>query len=72
MDLKGAELRNFYAISQCINDRVGKNYGVKVPHYQRPYRWEKENVEKLISDWNDHEKKTDYFSGSIVTVASDN
>ena len=47
MDLKGAELRNFYAISQCINDRVGKNYGVKVPHYQRPYRWEKENVEKL-------------------------
>lgn len=72
MDLKGAELRNFYAISQCINDRVGKNYGVKIPHYQRPYRWDKENVEKLILDWSDHEKKTDYFSGSIVTVASDN
>lgn len=71
MDLKGAELRNFYAVSQSINDRSGKNHGVKIPHYQRPYRWDKENVEKLILDWKDHKKKTDYFSGSIVTVASD-
>lgn len=72
MDLKGAELRNFYAVSQSINDRSGVNHGMKIPHYQRPYRWDKDNVEKLILDWKDHKKKTDYFSGSIVTVASDN
>lgn len=72
MDLKGAELRNFYAVSQSINDRSEVNHGMKIPHYQRPYRWDKENVEKLILDWKDHKKKTDYFSGSIVTVASDN
>ncbi|MDV7447936.1 DUF262 domain-containing protein [Acinetobacter baumannii] len=70
MDLKGAELRNFYVISQSINDQSNKNHGVKIPHYQRPYKWDRDNVKKLIEDWRDHKKKTDYFSGSIVTVAS--
>ncbi|BAP35157.1 hypothetical protein AS4_02170 [Acinetobacter guillouiae] len=72
MDLKGAELRNFYAVSQFINGQTDKNYGVNIPHYQRPYRWDKENVQKLIEDWRDHKQNTDYFSGSIVTVAQNN
>lgn len=70
MDLKGAEIRNFYSIT---NDMPSHSEAppfpklVKIPHYQRPYKWESEQIEKLIEDWND-ETGDSYFSGSIVTV----
>lgn len=72
MDLKGAEIRSFKEIGQIINDNSKRQYPLKVPHYQRPYRWKRENVEKLIDDWFSHEEKSDYFCGSIVTVTHDN
>jgi len=72
MDLKGAEIRGFKEIGHIINDNSKRQYPLKVPHYQRPYRWKRENVEKLIDDWFSHEEKSDYFCGSIVTVTHDN
>ena len=68
MDLKGAEIRNFKEMGRIINDNSNQQYPLKVPHYQRPYKWKPENVEKLINDWFDHEENSDYFCGSIVTV----
>ncbi len=39
-----------------------------VPHYQRPYRWDKEQVTNLWSDLTAalDDKETDYFIGSMV------
>lgn len=68
MDLKGAEIRKFKEMGQIINDNSNQRYPLKVPHYQRPYKWKPENVEKLIADWFNHEENSDYFCGSIVTV----
>lgn len=81
MELNGAVLRNFYDVGALINRDMTnkeKRFSLKVPHYQRPYKWSKEHVEKLISDWHKHKEslkeatgnKYDYFAGSIVTVAS--
>lgn len=72
MDLKGAEIRNFKEMGYIINDNSRKQHPLKVPHYQRPYKWKSENVEKLINDWFSHEENSDYFCGSIVTVTHDN
>ncbi len=68
MDLKGAEIRKFKEMGRIINDNSNKQHPLKVPHYQRPYKWAPENVEKLITDWFNHEENSDYFCGSIVTV----
>ena len=85
MDLKGAELKNFYHITDNIpslstqKDTPPKK--VVIPHYQRPYKWEEEHIRKLIRDWknnsaldsqNDDLANGDssrYFAGSIVTVS---
>jgi len=72
MDLKGAEVRNFYKLSSDVgvnDETVGV---IKIPHYQRPYKWDKKLVGQLIEDWNLENKKNkcgEYFSGSIVTVS---
>jgi len=68
MDLKGAKIVSFYQISgdvQSENNDVNK---VKIPHYQRPYSWDKEMVKRLIDDWHQQDEK-EYFAGSVVTVA---
>ena len=72
MDLKGAEIRNFRQMGLIINDNSKKSHPLKIPHYQRPYRWSAENVEKLINDWFSHQDDSDYFCGSIVTVTYEN
>lgn len=73
MDLKGAEVRNFYKLSSDVgvnDETVGV---IKIPHYQRPYKWDKNLVGQLIEDWNLENKKNkggEYFAGSIVTVSN--
>lgn len=82
MELNGAILRNFYNVGALVTKEVvnaGEFFSLKVPHYQRPYKWTKSHVEQLVSDWNDHknhhldktDRKKEYFAGSIVTVASE-
>lgn len=77
MDLRGAKIQSFYNITAKVdgtdNQQLPRN--IKVPFYQRPYRWGEENIEKLINDWHenllenpsDNETKP-YFAGSLVTV----
>ncbi|GAA8645001.1 hypothetical protein Hpoki25_06330 [Helicobacter pylori] len=46
----------------------------KIPIYQRPYQWTKENCEKLLDDlFSSYEcyKESDYFCGSLVLIAID-
>lgn len=85
MDLKGAELKNFYHITDNIpslsTQKDAPPKKVVIPHYQRPYKWEEEHIRKLIRDWknnsaldlqNDDSASGDssrYFAGSIVTVS---
>lgn len=67
MDLKGAEIRNFFGIISGKNDINSESINiVTIPHYQRPYRWKSDLVANLILDW--HQADSNYFAGSIVTV----
>ncbi|MFY8349121.1 GmrSD restriction endonuclease domain-containing protein [Pseudoalteromonas sp. SSM20] len=68
MDLKGAKIVNFYQISGDVQSEGSDVNKVKIPHYQRPYSWDKNMVKKLIEDWHNQDE-TEYFAGSIVTVA---
>lgn len=68
MDLKGAKIRNFYTLTADMNiESSSSPKRIKIPHYQRPYKWGSENINKLIEDWNKEDSKK-YFCGSIVTV----
>ena len=42
----------------------------KIPQYQRPYKWEDEQVERLWDDiWEAYEnQEQNYFLGSIITA----
>lgn len=72
MELKGARIRNFFNITAGSSDgdeRLRFPQLIKIPHYQRPYKWNSENIEKLIDDWaSDIGSDSKYFAGSIVTV----
>ena len=73
MDLKGAEVRNFYKLSSNISVNDETVGVIKIPHYQRPYKWDKGLVKQLIDDWNLENIKSkdgEYFAGSIVTVSN--
>ena len=46
----------------------------RIPEYQRPYVWEKDQVEELLSDVMDAQRKNpdaDYFLGSMVLCKKD-
>lgn len=81
MQLYGAKIRNIYYLCAGMQseDHSSLPLKVKVPHYQRPFKWGEEKIELLINDFfnnynnvinrglaDDNEKK--YFAGSIVTV----
>ncbi|MBE4617298.1 GmrSD restriction endonuclease domain-containing protein [Vibrio navarrensis] len=73
MHLVGAKLKNFYDFTnKNEGDNSLKPYEVqvKIPHYQRPYEWEKEHVSLLINDTlNNNNGK--YFSGASVSSIHD-
>ena len=74
MDLKGAELRNFYGMTtgvpQAATDIVPNE--ANIPIYQRPYTWKVDQVKKLISDFQENTRRpnsnNEYFAGSILTT----
>ncbi|MHA3056593.1 DUF262 domain-containing protein [Acinetobacter sp. ANC 5584] len=77
MQLSGAILRNFWGIGSLVTqESITDYFSLKVPHYQRPYKWGLSQIETLIRDWkeniiegqDDNDKK--YFAGSVVAVAT--
>ncbi|MCT8088781.1 DUF262 domain-containing protein [Acinetobacter sp. C_4_1] len=77
MQLSGAILRNFWGIGSLVTqESITDYFSLKVPHYQRPYKWGVSQIETLIRDWkeniiegqDDNDKK--YFAGSVVAVAT--
>lgn len=77
MDLKGAEVRNILTL--CMGMGTGAKdttpLNVRIPYYQRPYRWGKEHIDNLINDFNNNFNKNkldntnaEYFVGSVVLV----
>lgn len=74
MDLKGAEVRNFYKLTNKMGNGEESIDKVQIPHYQRPYKWNENLVSQLIQDWSSENKKnqgSEYFAGSIVTVINE-
>lgn len=86
MDLDGAEIRNIENLDISKNRDEDYPLKINIPHYQRPYKWDKEKIQLLIDDFfenynrvnnleiaDDSEKNDDkeYFAGSIVTVKND-
>lgn len=45
---------------------------INVPVYQRPYCWEKEQVEKLLNDFKDNIREETYFIGNIISIKNFN
>lgn len=79
MQLSGAILRNFWGIGSLVTqESITDYFSLKVPHYQRPYKWTNDHIQTLIKDWKeniiedqaDSDKK--YFAGSVVAVADPN
>ena len=81
MKLNGAGIINMYCLFKGQNtDKAmgGKgieilgNHIIEIPYYQRPYRWEEENITNLFNDYNDNLSKTgnpsEYFVGATVSV----
>lgn len=42
------------------------NTNIKIPHYQRPYKWTLKNVNQLLDDILHHRKHTAYRLGTLV------
>ena len=53
-------------ISQILTEEIR----YEIPPYQRPYSWEKGNVEQLLEDvWEAYKAKDEeYFIGSLITI----
>jgi hypothetical protein len=53
-------------ISGILNEQIC----YRVPAYQRPYSWKRENVQQLLEDvWEAFEERSEeYFMGSLITI----
>ncbi len=63
--------QTFIPLSLSIRELFGNADSLyKIPQYQRPYKWEDEQVERLWDDiWESYENQEEnYFLGSITTV----
>ena len=61
----------FKPLSLSIGELFGnKDALYKIPQYQRPYKWEDEQVDKLWDDIYDafENREDNYFLGSIITA----
>lgn len=48
------------------------NNSLKIPSYQRPYKWTTKNVNQLIDDILTHKEKSEYRLGTLVVHNHDN
>lgn len=65
------------AHEQNIRQIFGDSYAFEIPPYQRPYAWEKDQAQELLSDLLDAMDNKDtrnevYFLGSVVLIKSPN
>ena len=75
MDLKGAEIRNIIEMCMSIGSKNVVPLNVKVPYYQRPYRWENTHIFNLMNDFHKNRieaESNEYFVGSVVLVEDSN
>ncbi|MDD7349635.1 MAG: DUF262 domain-containing protein [Clostridiales bacterium] len=69
MKISGCE---YNTISKLKTEKGKKVY--KIPYYQRPYEWDKENISSLINDFeknkklNEKDTGLEYFAGAVVFV----
>lgn len=74
MKLEGAEVKNIYGICSRIGGDTGAPLRLRIPYYQRPYKWTVRHIENLFADFfqnkEDSEEK-EYFVGSVVLVKTD-
>ncbi len=54
------------SIDRTVKEVLASNF-YKIPRFQRPYSWDKDNIEDFWSDTvGDNSKNSDYFIGSMV------
>lgn len=51
MDLKGAEIRNIFGLCKKMTKDEKSPLKVRIPFYQRPYRWGNDQIKNLINDF---------------------
>ena len=71
MDLKGAEIRNILEMCMSIGSKNSIPLNVKIPYYQRPYRWDSTHIFNLMNDFfknKEEAESNEYFVGSVVLV----
>ncbi len=58
------------AEERTISNILTEQICYEIPPYQRPYSWERENVQQLLDDlWEAHQAKdNEYFIGSLITI----
>jgi hypothetical protein len=58
------------AEERTISNILTEQICYEIPAYQRPYSWEKENVQQLLDDiWEAYtEQDSEYFMGSLITI----
>ena len=61
------------AEERTISNILTEQICYEIPPYQRPYSWEKENVQQLLDDvWESYtENDSEYFIGSLITIERD-
>lgn len=61
-----------HAHESPVRKVFGDDFRFRIPHYQRPYAWEREHVTALVTDLIDaQDALPDYFLGSLVLVSGD-
>jgi len=59
-------MENLEGSKKIIKEILDKEYFFRVPEYQRPYSWDSDNFEELISDLLETDHNQEYFLGTIV------
>ena len=61
------------ATERTIGQILTEQIRYEIPPYQRPYSWDKTNVEHLLDDlWEAFEANDEeYFIGSLITIEQD-
>ena len=68
---KDAEMAEIKAHEQNLSTVFSDTYLFEIPTYQRPYSWEKDQVEELLDDLlnaMDRDSNSPYFLGNIVLI----